>query len=453
MKKRFLAASMAVLMAASLTACGGGNKPAETQATTAAAGGETTTAAAAAETTAAPADSGEKITLSLCWWGNQTRNDVTKKAADLYMSQNPNVEIKVEFTDWSGYWDKLSAMAAGGNLPDIIQQDYSYLNQYQKSGQLADLTPFIEDGTIDTSKIPESIISSGSIDGKCYAISLGSNAPNMSYDKAIVEQAGVTIPEQMTIDEFYDISKEIYEKTGAKTFYDGGINMMQVVARGRGSHLFDDINAGDTTNSKEHFGNVEKFAQAEFAISPDLLAEKNPDVVETKPIIDGTTWNDFSFSNQFISISSTAGRDLGITMYPTLTDASSNPMYLKPSQFFSIAETSQHKEEAAKFINWFTNSVECNEILMAERGIPINTEVAEAIKPKVDEVSQIVFDYVTKVGEIATPIDAPDPAGKGEVEALGKTIVEDLRYGDITGDEAAEKFVTESKKILEEAAK
>ena len=128
-------------------------------------------------------------------------------------------------------------------------------------------------------------------------------------------------------------------------------------------------------------------------------------------------------------------------------------MYLKPSQFFSIAETSQHKEEAAKFINWFTNSVECNEILMAERGIPINTEVAEAIKPKVDEVSQIVFDYVTKVGEIATPIDAPDPAGKGEVEALGKTIVEDLRYGDITGDEAAEKFVTESKKILEEAAK
>ena len=116
--------------------------------------------------------------------------------------------------------------------------------------------------------------------------------------------------EQMTIDEFYDISKEIYEKTGAKTFYDGGINMMKVVARGRGSHLFDDINAGDTTNSKEHFGNVEKFAQAEFAISPDLLAEKNPDVVETKPIIDGTTWNDFSFSNQFISISSTAGRDL-----------------------------------------------------------------------------------------------------------------------------------------------
>lgn len=109
---------------------------------------------------------------------------------------------------------------------------------------------------------------------------------------------------------------------------------------------------------------------AESAISPDLLAEKNPDVVETKPIIDGTTWNDFSYSNQYISIANTAGRDLGITMYPTTSDATTQPMFLKPSQFFSIAETSQNKEEAAKFLDWFTNSVECNNILLAERGHP-----------------------------------------------------------------------------------
>ena len=162
--------------------------------------------------------SGEKITLNLYWWGNQTRNDVTKKAIDLYMEQNPNIEIKAEFTDWSGYWDKLSAMAAGGNMPDIVQQDYSYINQYQKSGQLADLTPFIEDGTIDTANIPDSIIKSGSIDGKCYAISLGSNAPVMVYDKEIAEKAGVIIPEQATIDQLYDLGEQIYEKTGVKTY-------------------------------------------------------------------------------------------------------------------------------------------------------------------------------------------------------------------------------------------
>lgn len=450
MKKRILATSLAAILAAtSLAACGSKTEPTETS--------SADTATTQAASTAAPADtsaaSGDKISLSLCWWGNQTRNDVTKKAVDLYMSKNPNVDIKVEFTDWSGYWDKLSAMAAGGNLPDIIQMDYSYLNQYQKSGQLADLSEFMSSGLIDTSKIPESIIKSGNVDGKTYAISLGSNAPMMVYDKAIVEKAGVTIPDQLTMDELYDISKTIDEKTGVKTLYDGGINMMQIMARANGSHLFDELSAGKEDSLKIYFNTIEKFAKSDSSISADLLAEKNPDVVETKPIIDGTTWNDLSLSNQFISITNAAGRDLAITMFPTITDAKEQPLYLKPSMFFSVAETSKNKEEAAKFLDWFTNSTECNEILLAERGIPINTEVADAIKTQADPSAQAVFDYVAKVTEIATPIDAPDPSGKGEVEALGKTVSEAVRYGDATGEDAVGQFVPEAKNILEQAAK
>ena len=81
------------------------------------------------------------------------------------------------------------------------------------------------------------------------------------------------------------------------------------------------------------------------------------------------------------------------------------------------------------------------------------SDVAEAIKPNVDENSQKVFDYIAEVSKIATPIDDPDPSGKGEVEAQAKTIVENLRYGDTDAAGAAEEFVTTSQKILSEAAK
>lgn len=460
MKHKFLSAAFISLLALTgLTACAGKgtavgtNTTAEANAATATSGSGQTGMAAGAETDGGKAATGEQVTLNLCWWGNQTRNDVTKRAVELYMSEHPNINIQVEFTDWSGYWDKLSAMAAGGNLPDIIQQDYSYLNQYQKSGQLADLTPFLNDGTINTDKIPESIIKSGSIDGKCYAISLGSNAPVMVYDKAVVEQAGVSIPEQMTIDEFYDVCQSVFDKTGTRAYFEGGINMLQFFARSQGKLMFEELSANQTSATSALFSTFEKFNQADFCISPDILAEKDPAIVETKPIIDGTTWNDFQFSNQLISTSNIAGRELSVTMFPKPADAVEQPMYLKPSQFFSIAETSQHKKEAAEFLNWFTNSIECNEILMAERGIPINTEVAEALKAKVDPVTQTIFDYINAVGKVASPIDPPDPSGKGEIEALLKTTGEDMRYGELSAADATVNFTAAAQKILQEAAK
>ncbi len=397
-------------------------------------------------------DSQEEVVLRLTWWGNQTRNDLTQQAIELYMANNPNVVIKPEFTDWSGYWDKLSTMASGGNLPDIIQQDYAYINQYQQSDQLANLSELIDAGIIDVSQIPESVIQSGSIDGVCYGISLGSNAPMMVYDKAIVEEAGVEIPAQPTIDELYALGETIYEKTGVQTYYDGGLNMLQTVARSQGSHVFAELEKGDSTSSMEHFANVERFNNADFTISPDLLVEKNPDIVETKPIIDQTTWNDFSFSNQFISLSQAAGRDLGICMYPIVSDTSKQPIYLKPSQFFSIAETSEHKEEAAKFLNWFVNSQEANAILMGERGIPVNSEVQSTMKDAVDDITAQVFDYISEVGKVAEPIDPPNPAGSGQVEAELKTGVENIRYGDGAVADVVESFVESAKKILEEAA-
>lgn len=89
MKKRMIAGLMAVLMTMSLAACGSSAGSSDASGTGSAATGDNSAAQAA---------SGDKVTLSLCWWGNQTRNDVTKKAVDLYMEQNPNVEIKVEFT-------------------------------------------------------------------------------------------------------------------------------------------------------------------------------------------------------------------------------------------------------------------------------------------------------------------------------------------------------------------
>ena len=114
----------------------------------------------------------------------------------MYEEQNPHIKIEPEFSSYDGYWERMAAQAAGNNLPDVMNQNYGeYLTQYTERGLLSDLTPFIEDGTIDTTHIDDSIIESGMVNGELAAISLGTNARAVLYDPELFERAGAKKPE------------------------------------------------------------------------------------------------------------------------------------------------------------------------------------------------------------------------------------------------------------------
>ena len=451
MKKKWIALVMASVMVMTFAGCGSSGKGAGEENAVQSTG---QLPPEEKEESESPDDEpAEEITLRVSWWGSQSRHDLTQQALELYMKNNPHVKIEAEFTDWSGYWDKLATQAAGGELPDIIQMDYSYLSQYASSKQLADLNGYLESGVIERAEISDSSIESGTVDGSCYAISLGSTAPMVLYDKATVEAAGVEIPLHPTMQEYYDICQEIYDKTKIPAYYESGMTTIQYNARAMGRNIFTDLADGKDEAAKKHFEWVEKFATAPFCIPADILSEKNPQVVDSMPINDLSTWNVFSFSNAFLSIYNACGgeRELGAFMYPMDEEAGEEPMYLKPAMFFTITENSQYKDEAATFINWFVNSEEANEILKGERGVPANSKVAEKVKGLVSDTEKIAYDYVAEVNKIATPVDAPNPAGYSEVEAKLTALVEDIRYGNKTGEEAVAEFVPEASNILKEA--
>ena len=127
MKKKIALLMACTMAAASLAGCGGGNTAKET--TAAAPAG--TTAAAAGETTAAAAPAGD-VAMTMFWWGNQVRNERTQAALDLYSETN-GVKLDGQFAEWSDYWNKLATSAAGHAMPDVVQMDYMYLNQYPRS--------------------------------------------------------------------------------------------------------------------------------------------------------------------------------------------------------------------------------------------------------------------------------------------------------------------------------
>lgn len=449
MKRKLAFVLVGVMAAFSLMACSSGNSKEAGKTTT-----EAESSASKGTTTEATKESGtgEDVMLRVSWWGNQLRNERTDTMLKAYTAETPNVTFKNEFTEWDSYWDKLATQTAGNELPDIIQMDYKYLAQYANNGLLADLTPYIEDGTLDLSNASEDIITSGSVDGKVQALCIGINAPALVYNKAITEEAGVTIKDNMTMDEFIEVSKTIYEKTGVQTniAYGNGDNFIEYFARSAGYVLFEEgkLGAPDDSSFVDFFNMYKQAIEEGWHVDPSLFVEITPGTIETDPLVSGKSWLSFAYSNQISAISSAApDLDYGITTWPADNAEAAN--YLKPGQFFSISAGCENIEAAVKVLNFITNSINANEILLAERGIPISSVVAESIKPLISEADQAAFDYVNNVvTKTSSPVNPVSAEGSGEVQTLLNSLVEEVCYGQKTPEAAAEEMFTRGNEIL-----
>jgi multiple sugar transport system substrate-binding protein len=131
--------------------------------------------------------------LRFAWWGNTVRDEKTVKVVRLFMEKNPGVTVETEPNQWDVYWPKLNTQVAAGSLPDIMQQDYAYIVQYNDRNQLVDLNSYAQKGVIDLSKWSDSGLVSGRLGGKLIALSLGTNSLGMGVDPEVLQKAGVTI--------------------------------------------------------------------------------------------------------------------------------------------------------------------------------------------------------------------------------------------------------------------
>lgn len=403
-----------------------------------------------------PSGGGGGGTIRIAWWGNQLRNDTTVAMLDAYVAENPTVKYEAEFTDWSGYWDKLATQAASNNLPDIIQQDYAYIGQYHSKGQLANLSEFTQSGKLDVSNISDSILSLGSFDEKLYALCAGVNAVGMIYNTRLAKEAGVEVPMRFTYEEFMDIAAKVYEKTGIPSTVAGGYGTMQMMARDVGEVLYDVENKKIGASKATvlcYFNNIKAGIDQKWHFSRDVLQEASTAGVEDKPLSKGTGFNEYpGGSNMMAAHQAPLKDELTMVMFPKRSDATKESMYLRPSMFWSISEVSANKEIAADIINYYTNSEKAQDLLLAERGVPVSTVMADYLKPQLDPVQQKIFDYIAEVTKIAVPFDPPLPAGANEVNKLVDDLTDLVRYGELTPEAAADRFLSEANPILTKAA-
>lgn len=457
MKKKAMALVITTALVCSLAGCGSGN-------TTKAPEGET----GQVQTTSAP-QTGNSDTkgssegarnLVIGWWGNQVRNDRTQEVLDMYAEANPGVTFDSQPAQFSDYWTKLATAAAGNSLPDVLQMNYSsYLEQYVDNGLLEDLTPYVEQGLLDVSEIDKGILDSGSVDGKLYAICSGVNVPALIYNKTLTDELGIEIKNNMTVEEFMDVSREIYEKSGVKTDlgYGNAESIMTYIMRGEGiSNMFKDggFDVPGEDAFQPFFDIYETGYKEGWMLDAGIYAELTVNSVEQCPLVyfsspSTQSWCACYWSNQLTAMQQAAPEEMELEYSTWPAKDPKQADFLHPSMFFSVASGSSNKEEAVKVMNYLINDIDCNNVLLAERGVPAPVNVADAIAPLLPEESQ---KEITFINEVVTPnsstISPCSPSGAAEVFSLMDDLVEKILYGQLTSAEASAELYNQGNAIL-----
>lgn len=439
--KRILAVMLAAVMALSMTACGSNENSNKNS-------NENSQDAAKTE---------DQVTIKITWWGNQNRHDQTQQVLDLYTKDHPNVKFETSPSGWDGYFEKLSTQTASGSMPDIVQMDYLYLTTYAENNSVADLQPYIDNGTIDVSKIDEKILNTGKINDKMTGLVLSSSMINIGYNQDVFAEAGVEEPtSEWTWSDFIKMSSTIHEKTGklgVSTDPVGDTNFFNYWVRQHGSNLFSEdhksLGYEDDKVFEDFITMWKDMMDADVLPNPDEYAQIETLGQEAGPVVTGEAgmiqeWNNYA------SKLSEVNDSLKMVTPPMSDDTDNKGLWMKPGMFFSIAETSKVKDEAAKFINWFINSEEANDIMMGERGVPVSSDIREHLigSDNLNKQQIEMFEGVDTAAEMCGETPAPDPVGMSEINEEFKNAANSVFYGQTTAKEAAAAFRTEVESIL-----
>jgi multiple sugar transport system substrate-binding protein len=434
-----------VLLSMLLAACGGA-PPAGTGSSTQA---PTTASAGAAAAT------GDQIELRVAWWGSQNRHDRTLKVIDLFQQAHPNIKITSEYGNFDDHWTKLATQAAGGNLPDVVQQDYSRIGDWVSRDLLLPLDPYVQSGAINLANVAEEQLAGGKVNGQLYGVSLGTNALTVLYDAAKFEAAGVATPTpEWTWSDFEQAANTIHEQLdiyGVEGFYNMEFFKLFLKEHGEWVYSQDGTALGyeDDALATKFFQSLLDLQESGAMPTREFDAARgSPVPLEDSLIVSEQAAMLFVWSNQAVAVANAAGRNLELAQTPSIS-AGTEGLYLKPSMFFSIPSQSKNSDAAALFIDFFLNSPEANEILAAERGVPIVPEVREAIEASVPPIQQQVFQYIGEVEPVAAPIDPPDPAAHAKLLAdVYNPLIDQLLYGEISAEEAAAQFREQATALL-----
>lgn len=444
--RKLASAFLALVMTASLlTACGDGKKNDSKV---------DLSSNASDNSKVSQAATGENVSLRFAWWGSDARHEATLNAIELYESKYPNVKIEGEYQGYDGYQQKLMTQMAGGTEPDLITLDYVWYPDLSaqssafldlSSAQNVDLTTYNQ-ATLDDFC---------TMDDKIIALPMGLNGFGIMINKAFYEKHNIPEDTQWTWESMIEKGREINSSNSAEHLFaiESGTSTGGLGPFVLNSYLYSKTGKYWTSDETKTIDVTKEELAEAFKIIKDLYESGTAQPIGEASLFTGQMeqnpkWlnNEMGFT---VDWSGTIGKyqeaigaeNFTVGTPPSAKDGKNTEIANKPSMVLAVSNNSANAETAAHFANWLLNDPEAAVILGTQRSIPANSNSLQALKDA-DAIDPAVSQMVEAASENPAP-PAPFIQGNSEVADIVKNICEEVAFGTIEPDAAADKFITE----------
>lgn len=407
-----------------------------------------------ADSSSEPKAEGEPVTLRFSWWGSDSRHQALLAVIDAYQKKNPHVTVEAEYQGYDGYYEKIMTTLSSNTAPDIIQLSKEWLPDIQGAKHyLADLSTLPVDLTTLKDRLLEI---AGTYEGEpnLFPCTVGGSVTYVNTDFA--KQYEIDLTRAYTWKEIMELGKTIHEKDEEAYLMTADGDMLNrlfvqpYLAQKTGKPLIDQESYGLNftkedaaeafqnvvdlyeTNTLEPFGDAAAFAGQ---------ADQNNKWINGKigMIIDYTG----SAPKYLASIDS----PLDVIPLPVTEDKKCSGVAYSGDRGYAINDNSASKEEAAEFLDFLMNDPESIAIC--------KTDIGYCPTKQSDDIL-IAAGVISEIQKKGVEISEPDSytnnmiSGNTELEVIRKDLIQEVVYGDITPEEAAEEMIAEYEEILKD---
>ncbi|APH05149.1 ABC transporter substrate-binding protein [Bacillus weihaiensis] len=348
-----------------------------------------------------------KITLNFHHWYNEDAGNWTK-VIEAYEKENPGVKINsqplVENLNHDEYLKKLDLLASSGEQLDILM--FSNQADFAKrvdAGLIAPIDSYVEEESLNLDEEYRSL--PGKINGSYYALPGKSVTSLVLLNKDHLDAAGLPVPTDWTWDDYEEYAKKLTITEGDNKRYGTYFHtwpdtylILKLMNKEKNTNI---INEDDTSNMddpmvKESLELRYRMEQVEQTAVPyaETLSQKlnyrQQFFTQAASMIPSGSWM-VSEWGEFIP-------EFKIAWAPLpKNNKEDQPWTIIQGDVVSVAQNSEHKEEAYKFIRWFTTEG----IMLQQKSLPswigadlnevIDHLLANTAKPEAVDKESLIF--------------------------------------------------------------